>query len=324
MRGSQIGMIFQEPVAALNPVFTIESQMVAAIRAHARLPRRSARDRAVELLGKVGIPDAGRRLRFYPHQLSGGLCQRVMIAMALAGGARLLIADEPTTALDVTVQEEIVRAPRRSRAGCGHRRALHLARSRRRRAVLPPHRGRLCGAADGARHRGRAAARALPSLYEGARALRAEPAGGRRRASRHSGGAPVARKLARGMPVRGALRHCGRRMRGAPAPARAARCALGPLLEGRWRGRRAAAPRTRSGGEHRHPASGHPQADGDPRPVGVLPAGPRPRGGGADGRLVRHRARPDPGADRGIRLRQVHGGAGDLRPRSRLGGDRSR
>ncbi len=108
LRGSQIGMIFQEPVAALNPVFTIESQMVAAIRAHARLPRRAARDRAVELLGKVGIPDAGRRLRFYPHQLSGGLCQRVMIAMALAGGARLLIADEPTTALDVTVQEEIV------------------------------------------------------------------------------------------------------------------------------------------------------------------------------------------------------------------------
>ena len=108
LRGSQIGMIFQEPVAALNPVFDLQSQMIAAIRAHARMSRGQARDRAVELLQMVGIPDASRRLGFYPHQLSGGLCQRVMIAMALAGGARLLIADEPTTSLDVTIQEEIV------------------------------------------------------------------------------------------------------------------------------------------------------------------------------------------------------------------------
>ena len=108
LRGVQIGMIFQEPTTALNPVFSLQSQMVAAIRAHAAMTRRQARDRAVELLTMVGIPDAATRLRFYPHQLSGGLCQRVMIAMALAGGARLLIADEPTTSLDVTIQEEIL------------------------------------------------------------------------------------------------------------------------------------------------------------------------------------------------------------------------
>jgi peptide/nickel transport system ATP-binding protein len=108
LRGAQIGMIFQEPVAALNPVFSIGAQITAAIRAHAPMPRRRARERAVELLSMVGIPDAGGRLGFFPHQLSGGLCQRVMIAMAIAGGARLLIADEPTTSLDVTIQEEIV------------------------------------------------------------------------------------------------------------------------------------------------------------------------------------------------------------------------
>ncbi len=108
LRGAQIGMIFQEPVTALNPVFSLKSQMTAAIRAHSSISRSQARDRAVELLAMVGIPNAAARLRFYPHQLSGGLCQRVMIAMALAGGARLLIADEPTTSLDVTIQDEII------------------------------------------------------------------------------------------------------------------------------------------------------------------------------------------------------------------------
>ncbi|MEZ5765042.1 MAG: ABC transporter ATP-binding protein [Xanthobacteraceae bacterium] len=109
VRGREIGMIFQEPVSALNPVFSLEAQIKAAVRAHSDMTDRQARDRAVELLGMVGIPDPVQRLSFYPHQLSGGMCQRVMIAMALAGGARLLIADEPTTALDVTIQDEIVR-----------------------------------------------------------------------------------------------------------------------------------------------------------------------------------------------------------------------
>jgi len=113
VRGARVGMVFQEPVAALNPVFTVGVQLVAAIRAHRDLARSDARARAVELLRTVGLPEPERRLRQYPHELSGGMCQRVMIAMAIASGARLLIADEPTTALDVTIQDEIVRLIRR-------------------------------------------------------------------------------------------------------------------------------------------------------------------------------------------------------------------
>ena len=109
VRGRLVSMIFQEPMTALNPTFTVGSQLVAAVRAHGSLSRRAARARAIELLNEVGMPDPARRLAFYPHQLSGGMCQRVMIAAALAGRPRLLIADEPTTALDVTIQEEIVR-----------------------------------------------------------------------------------------------------------------------------------------------------------------------------------------------------------------------
>jgi oligopeptide/dipeptide ABC transporter ATP-binding protein len=113
VRGARVGMVFQEPVAALNPVFTVGAQLQAAARAHRDLSRGEARDRAVELLGNVGLPEPELRLGQYPHQLSGGMCQRVMIAMALASGARLLIADEPTTSLDVTIQDEIVRLIRR-------------------------------------------------------------------------------------------------------------------------------------------------------------------------------------------------------------------
>jgi oligopeptide/dipeptide ABC transporter ATP-binding protein len=119
VRGAQVGMVFQEPVAALNPVFTVGAQLGAAIRAHRSLSRSDARARAIELLQNVGLPEPELRLRQYPHQLSGGMCQRVMIAMALASGARLLIADEPTTSLDVTIQDEIVRLIRRLAAESG-------------------------------------------------------------------------------------------------------------------------------------------------------------------------------------------------------------
>ena len=106
--GKDIAMIFQEPMSSLNPCFTVGFQIKEALRQHLNLSSRERQTRAIELLEQVGIPDPERRLRVFPHQLSGGMNQRVMIAMAIACKPRLLIADEPTTALDVTIQAQIL------------------------------------------------------------------------------------------------------------------------------------------------------------------------------------------------------------------------
>ena len=108
IRGDQISMIFQEPMTSLNPVFTIENQLVESIRTHMKLDGKAARERAIDMLRLVGIPSPEKRIKDYPHQMSGGMRQRVMIAMALSCNPQLLIADEPTTALDVTIQAQIL------------------------------------------------------------------------------------------------------------------------------------------------------------------------------------------------------------------------
>ena len=108
IRGNEISMIFQEPMTSLNPVFTVGDQIMEAIILHQNVGHRQALDRAIEMLRLVGIPAPERRIDDYPHQMSGGMRQRAMIAMALSCNPKLLIADEPTTALDVTIQAQIL------------------------------------------------------------------------------------------------------------------------------------------------------------------------------------------------------------------------
>lgn len=119
VRGAEIAMVFQDPMTSLNPVLTIGTQITEALKLHLGMSDKEARDRATDLLELVGIPDARKRLDSYPHQFSGGMRQRAMIAMALSCNPKLLIADEPTTALDVTIQAQILELVRRLRDEIG-------------------------------------------------------------------------------------------------------------------------------------------------------------------------------------------------------------
>ncbi len=119
LRGNQMAMIFQEPMTSLNPAFTIGNQLIEAIRCHRDISHAAARVRAIEMLTRVRIPSPEQRIDTYPHKLSGGMRQRVMIAMALACEPQLLIADEPTTALDVTIQAQVLELMRSLRASAG-------------------------------------------------------------------------------------------------------------------------------------------------------------------------------------------------------------
>jgi oligopeptide/dipeptide ABC transporter ATP-binding protein len=116
IRGKRIGMIFQQPIRSLNPAFTVGEHIAETVRRHEHVSRGDAWDRAVRMLERVGIANAAQRAKQYPHQFSGGMCQRVMIAMALSCGPSLLIADEPTTALDVTVQAKVLELMREIQA----------------------------------------------------------------------------------------------------------------------------------------------------------------------------------------------------------------
>ena len=119
IRSKQIGIVFQEPMTSLNPVYTVGKQIAETVRAHEGLSRRAAMTRAAEMLALVQIPNAGKRVHDFPHQFSGGMRQRVMIAMALSCNPKLLIADEPTTALDVTIQAQILELMNEMKARLG-------------------------------------------------------------------------------------------------------------------------------------------------------------------------------------------------------------
>ena len=208
--GKDVAMIFQDPTTSLNPCFTIGFQLTETLRLHLRLDHKAANHRAVELLEQVGIPAAASRLKDYPHQLSGGMNQRVMIAMAIACNPRLLIADEPTTALDVTIQAQILdllRALQRER-GMALVLVTHnmgvVAEMAQRVAVM------YAGQVVEERDADRAVCRAGAPLHRGAAGGDAGTQHGRDAARDHPRRRAGPVRPAAGLPVRAALHVCDR------------------------------------------------------------------------------------------------------------------
>ena len=201
VRGKQISMVFQDPMSSLNPVYTVGFQLRETLRLHLDLTRGAATGRACELLELVGIPDPRQRLASYPHELSGGMRQRVMIAMALAGNPRLVIADEPTTALDVTIQAQIIELIKEAARGPRPHRHLDHARSRHRGRPRAPRERDVCRLRRGTGPGAGDLQAAEPPLHRGAALLHA-PHGpkGRRRAPAHPGRPPDLARLGPGCP----------------------------------------------------------------------------------------------------------------------------
>ena len=216
IRGNDISMIFQEPMTSLNPVFTVGQQIMESLTLHQGMTKKQARARAVEMLTLVGIPTPERIVDEYPHQLSGGMRQRVMIAMALACNPKILIADEPTTALDVTIQAQILRLIAQGPYGRvgypDHARPWRCGRDRQRRYGHVRRRGRRI------RRRARAVQKSPAPVYRGTFAQRARHGAARRRALQHSRHGPKPQGLSGGLPVLAALRPQRRPLpHGAPA-----------------------------------------------------------------------------------------------------------
>ena len=215
VRGSKIALIIQDPMTSLNPVFTIGNQVSEAIRIHQDIPKRSIMEQALSVLQKVNIPAAETRMRDYPHQMSGGMRQRVVGAIGISCQPEVLIADEPTTSLDVTIQGAVPGAAERTATGLQRRPHIHNARFRHRRQDVRPGGGDVRRAHRGAGQRTGHFQQPVPSLHGSAAGLGAQDGGGR--------GSPV---LHRG-PAADAARPAGRLPVCAPVPVRD-----GPLPRG--------------------------------------------------------------------------------------------